>query len=295
MQRIVVLTRTPESYSARRFVEAASRRKGVALELVDPHKLYLGLSGGAADVSLHGAAGATWDHSIARLGSTATEYALFALAHLEQAGTASLNTHGALSRLRYKFGTLAELAAGGVPVPDTMMLRAPNDIGAAVARLGGYPVVLKFIRGSQGVGVVYCDNLSVAESVLEALNLIQYDVMLQRFYPKAAEGDVRMLVLGGEARWAVRRTAPGGGFRANFHRGAQVSVYALAEEVAQLAVRAAGVFGLGFAGVDLAEDGGGGWIVLEVNGSPGFEAVEQVHGQVVAEAVLEHLLARNSG
>ena len=402
MQRIAVLTRQPENYSSLRFVEAASKLRGasagpappgeqgapasapapaagpaepganvhgVRLELVDPHGLYLGLTGGRASVARlvpaddaegprpgpvavpeedadrmsalqhadrmsalqdadrmsadpqagppappphappspeppppappspggksagdpgEGSLRGRWDFVIPRIGSTATEYALFALRQLELSGVPSLNSYGALVRLRHKFTALSELAAAGLPVPDTMMLRAPGDVGAVVERLGGWPVVLKFIRGSQGVGVVYADNASVAQSVLEALNLISYDVLVQRFYPAAAEGDVRVLVVGDEARWAVRRKSEGGEFRANFHRGAAVSGVEPPAEACALALQAARVFGLGFAGVDLVADGQGGWMVMEVNGSPGFEAAEQIHGRVVAEAVLAH-------
>jgi ribosomal protein S6--L-glutamate ligase len=168
------------------------------------------------------------------------------------------------------------------------MLRTPNDLAPAVERLGGYPLVLKFIRGSQGVGVVLATEESVARSVLEALNLVQYDALLQRFYPEAQGSDTRVLVLGGAARWAVTRTSREGGFRSNFHRGGTAAARALTPEIARLAEEAAQLFELGLAGVDLIE-GPHGPLVLEVNGSPGFETIEHAHGVDVAVEILQYV------
>jgi ribosomal protein S6--L-glutamate ligase len=167
------------------------------------------------------------------------------------------------------------------------MLRMPSELAPAVARLGGYPVVLKFIRGSQGVGVVYAADESVAASVLEALNIVQYDVLIQRYYAKAGESDVRVLVLGGQARWAVSRAAPAGGFRSNLHRGGKALPTEVTPELKQLAEDSAREFGLGLAGVDIIQ-GDHGPLVLEVNSSPGFNAIEQAHGANVAGAILEY-------
>jgi len=147
--------------------------------------------------------------------------------------------------------------------------------------------VLKFIRGSQGVGVIYAPDESVALSVQEAMNLIQYDVLLQRYYPDAAGRDLRVLVLGGQARWCVRRVSRGGRFRSNFHRGGHAEAAQLVPATAELAERATAVFGLGLAGVDLIE-GEGGLLVMEVNSSPGIETVETTHHVDVAGEIVEY-------
>ena len=289
MKSIALLTRLPECYATARLA-AAAQQQDVALALVDPHEYGLRLLAGHVAVvrGLHGAVVPTAELAvIPRLGSLATEYALAALAMLERAGAKSLNGYGPLLRLRHKFLALAELAGAGLPVPDSLMLRAPGDLSGAVAQLGGYPVVLKFIRGSQGVGVVLAPNESTAASVLEALNLVQYDVLLQRYYETAAQSDIRVLVLGGEPRWAVRRRSQNGAFRSNFHRGGSAEPLALEPPLAALAARAAKLFDLGLAGVDVVETPDGP-LVLEVNGSPGFETIEQAHGADVAGEIVSY-------
>jgi ribosomal protein S6--L-glutamate ligase len=248
VKNIVVLTRQPDCHAAVRLLEAALQLK-LPLTLLDPHQYYLYTQGGASQAVLDGTpVGARELAVIPRLGSLATEYALAALEHLERCGAWCLNGYQQLMRLRNKFSALSQLASAGLPVPDSAMLRAPNDVGPAVERLGGYPVVLKFIRGSQGVGVVLATDESVARSVLEALNLVQYDVLLQRYYPAASGSDTRVLVLGGQARWAVERTSRPGGFRSNFHRGGTAVSCEITPEIARLAEEAVqpGAGGRGF-------------------------------------------------
>jgi ribosomal protein S6--L-glutamate ligase len=288
---VAIISRQPDSYSVQRFTEAASLR-GINLVLLDPHLVYVDLLNGVASAYV---AGRELDFSkaalVPRLGSTATEYSLVVLDMLERVGARSVNSYASIMRLRNKFTAVAQLASAGVPAPDTAMLRTPCDIAPAVQRLGGYPLVLKFIRGSQGVGVVLAPDESVVISVLEALNLLQYDVLLQRYYPQAARTDLRVFVLGGEARWAVRRTSSNGRFRSNFHRGGTAQQERLGKAVAQLAEQAARVFELDLAGVDLIE-GPEGLLVMEVNSSPGFETIEQTHSADVAGVILEFALSK---
>lgn len=284
---IAVLSRQPDSYSVQRFSTAA-RTRNIPLLMLDPHLIYLELSGGAPEAYCYDPRLVSHRLKlIPRLGSTATEFSVVALDMLERQGASTVNSAASLLQMRNKFTALATLAAAGIPVPDSAMLRAPLSIAPAVERLGGYPLVLKFIRGSQGVGVVYAPDESVVTSVLEALNLLQYDVLLQRYYPQAACSDLRVFVLGGEPRWAIRRESTGGRFRSNFHRGGKAQVAQLDPATAELATRAAAVFGLGMAGVDLIE-GPELWLVMEVNSSPGFEAIESVKDDDVAGAILEY-------
>jgi ribosomal protein S6--L-glutamate ligase len=291
-ERLVVLTRQPDSPGALRLSEAA-RAGSVPLELVDPHELYLHLEQPADELArvVSPRLGDNWPGTavIPRLGSLSTEYALSALEALVRAGARSLNGPAGLWRLRYRFRALTELAAAGLPVPQTAMLRAPSDVEPAVEQLGGYPVVVKFLRGSQGLGVVLARDRATVESVLEALNLVQYDVMLQRFYPAGAKSDLRVLVLGGQPRWAVRRHAPPGGFRANYHRGGRAEAIELVPRLAELACRAAACFELGLAGVDFIEQDGRA-LIMEVNGSPGFQTIEECHGVDVAGAIIARAL-----
>lgn len=287
MTQLIVLARQVDSHAVTRFAEAPLPA-GAHLSVVDPHTYYLELAGGAPQVSFGGKAVLSEPTVvIPRLGSLTTEYALSALEWLERAGAATLNSAAALLRLRHKFSALGRLADAGLAVPDSVMLHTPSDVAPAVAKLGGYPVVVKFIRGSQGIGVVYAPDESVVASVLEALNLVQYDVMLQRYYPAGARRDLRVLVLGGEPRWAVARRTPGGGFRSNLHRGGEAARAKPRKQTLELAARAAAVFELGLAGVDIIESKRGP-LVLEVNASPGFQAIELVYEEDIAAEILKY-------
>jgi ribosomal protein S6--L-glutamate ligase len=285
MAPIIVLTRRPEAHASRRF---ATARPGLDVTLVDPFELELRLAAGGPEVHHAGLPLALAECTvIPRIGSIAPEYSLSVLEHLAAAGARSLNPPAGLLKLRHKFHMLAGLAAAGLPVPDSLMLRAGSDLEPAVEALGGYPIVLKFVRGGQGVGVIKAPDDDTVRSVLEALNLIQYDILIQRYLPGAAQRDLRVLVLGGKARWAIERTSAAGRFRSNFHRGGSVAPVEIAPGAARLAEAAAAAFGLGVAGIDIAEDGGQQY-VLEVNGSPGFEATEQAHGADIAGAILDY-------
>jgi len=294
--RAVVMTRQPDSHGVQRLVEAAEQLS-IELHALDPHELYLelladdGRSGTLAAQVRHARLGSDWHRTaiIPRLGSLATEYSLNALQLLEQAGARSLNPYSGLMRIRHKFSALAELAAAGLPVAETCMLHAPSEIEPAVERLGGYPVVLKFVRGSQGVGVIFAPDAATVTSVIEAMNLVQYDVMLQRFYPEAQGRDLRVFVLGGQARWSVERRAEAGAFRANFHRGGTAAAAQPDSAVLEIALRAADLFRLGLAGIDLIESAAG-YVVIEVNGSPGYATIEREHGVDVAAEIIQTAL-----
>jgi len=205
-------------------------------------------------------------------------------------GVPTLNPAAGVARLRNKFNMLGYLAQAGLGVPDSAMLRSPADLSAVADRLDGWPLVLKFIRGSQGLGVMLAADELAASSILEALNFAQYDVLLQRYYADAATTDIRVLVLGGRARWAVRRVAAAGRFRSNIHRGGRAEPLDIPAELRETAERAAAVFGLGLAGVDLTQTADGP-LVLEVNSSPGFEQPEALYGPVVADAIVDYTLS----
>lgn len=284
MPTVHILTRHPDNHASQRFRES---RPQLDLQLTDPFTLELRLAGGRAEVwqagqalELHGAV------VLPRIGSSAPEYSLSVLEHMVLAGARSVNPPAGLLRLRHKFNMLSALAQAGLPVPDSAMLRSQSGFDAAVEALGGYPAVLKFVRGGQGVGVIKAQDSDTVRTVLEGLNLLQYDALLQRFHPGAAQSDLRVLVLGGQARWAIRRSSDGR-FRSNFHQGGTAAAVEPDSAMRELAEAAAGVFGLGLAGVDIAEDAGQRY-VLEVNSSPGFEATEAAHGADIAGAILDY-------
>jgi ribosomal protein S6--L-glutamate ligase len=282
---VIILTRHPDNHACSRFREA---RPQLDLRFLDPFTLELRLDTGTAQVWQAGRQLDVQQAAVVpRIGSTSPEYGLNVLEHLVESGAASINPPAGLLRLRHKFSMLSALACAGLPVPDSVMLRHQAGFDDAVQQLGGYPVVLKFVRGGQGIGVIKAQDADTIRTVLEGLNLLQYDALLQRFHPAAAESDTRVLVLGGRARWAIRRSSSGGRFRSNFHQGGSAVAVEINAELKGLAEAAAAVFGLGLAGVDIAEDGGKRYL-LEVNSSPGFEATETAHAEDIAGAILDH-------
>ena len=228
---------------------------------------------------------------INRLSSLAGEYAVQVLTEMDAAGALCVNPGKPTAEFRHKFAALQTLEKSGIPIPETRLVRGGQDLNKAIEELGGPPVVLKYARGAQGLGVIWAESRDTAVSVAESLNLIQYDVLFQRYYPDARKLDLRVLVLGDKAIGAVQRVAGEADFRSNFHRGGMLYRYDLPPELEKLAVSASGALGLHFSGVDIIETGRGP-VVLEVNLSPGFEGFDKVYASDIATTVVEWAKSR---
>lgn len=318
---LVVLSRNPYLYSVRRFVEAAELA-GYRTSIIDPYMIAVEVGstrhdnrdshtnlkgdnenrtpendkGFAGSCVYKGSGRFSADIVINRLSSLACEYSVQVLAGFERSGALTINMADPTAAYRHKFSALSALEVAGLPVPETRLIRSGQDINIAVTELGGPPVILKFARGSQGLGVIWAESFDAISSITESLNLIQYDVMIQRYYPSARELDLRVIVLGGKPITAVRRVAGDDDFRSNFHRGGSLHRYELNDELADLAARAANALGLSFAGVDIILGDGesnyngtlpGRPLVLEVNLSPGFEGLDNVYGCDIAREVVK--------
>lgn len=296
LPRILVLSRNPAAHGVNRLMEAAALRSDCELHVIDPHTLRLHNSAAGPQVS-HDQLNLSPGNLVLlpRIASLASEFALYCLEQLEATGVPSLSSFGGLSALRHKFSALTALTQAGIPVPDSVLLRNQSELAPAVDSVGGYPLVLKFIRGSQGIGVIVAEREDTVRSVLDALNAVQYDVLLQRYIPEAATlGTYRVLVIEGQARYAVHLTPAAGRDHSNVHAGGQARVQELTPQLAELSERATAVFGIGLAGVDLVEMQGE-LAILEVNGSPGFAQPEILHNADIASELLDaalHLLQR---
>ncbi|MCD6120049.1 RimK family alpha-L-glutamate ligase [bacterium] len=280
----IILSRNPYLYTVRRLVGAARSMEWNA-DVVDPFLASVGI-GAASHRLVVGGKQPKPDVVINRLSSLSCEYSVQVLAEFERGGALTINPAHPTFEFRHKFSALCALESAGIPIPETRLVRSGQNLNRAILELGGPPVVLKYLRGTQGIGVIWCESFDAAASITESLNLIQYDVMLQRHYRGAKELDLRVLVLGGKAIAAVNRVSGGSDFRSNFHRGGKLYKYDLSDDIAGLAVKAASVLGLNFAGVDIIL-GDEGPIVLEVNLSPGFEGMDKAHGCDIARHVLE--------
>lgn len=283
--RLLVLSRQRILYSTRRFREAAVAR-GHEVRVLDPFACSLAIE---RRPSLYAAGRkvAGWDCSIPRVGTRGSAHATAVVAQLETMGVAVVNRAEAILRARDKLRSLQCLSAAGLPLPRTVAISGPAELDRVLDRVGGPPVVLKLLQGTQGVGVILAETRSAAEATLETLWALGESVLVQEFVVESKGRDVRVLVVGGEVVAAMRRTAREGEWRSNLHRGGGAAAVDLEPAYGRTAVEAVRAVGLGVAGVDLLETRDGPR-VMEVNASPGFEGLERATGVDIADAVVAY-------
>ena len=284
--RIALLSRNPKLHSSARIVEAA-RARGHEIDVIDPIQCVLTISRFTHRMFAHGRELMGHDVVIPRIGASITDYGLAVLTHFERAGVPSVNSTIAISRSRDKLRALQYLSAHDVGIPRTAMARTPAAIRAAVDAVGGTPVIIKLLQGTQGVGVMKADSAEGVESVIDTLWGLGQNIILQEFVAESKGRDVRAIVVGGELVAAMRRTARKGEFRSNLHRGGNGRRVELPAAYARAALDAARIMGLGVAGVDMLESRDGPR-VIEVNSSPGLRGVERATGIDVAQRVIMH-------
>jgi ribosomal protein S6--L-glutamate ligase len=229
-----------------------------------------------------------FDAVVPRIGSSITFYGTAVLRQFEQMGVFTLNTSHSISVSRDKLRSLQVLSRHRIGLPDTVFVSQKENILPAIEQLGGAPVIIKLLEGTQGVGVILAETQRVAQAIVEAFQSTRQNVLIQKFVSESRGRDVRAVVIGGKVVAAMRRVATGDEFRSNVHRGGTTEAVDLPEEYETTAIHAAQILGLRVAGVDLleAEDGPK---VMEVNSSPGLEGIEQATGVDVAGAIVEHV------
>jgi ribosomal protein S6--L-glutamate ligase len=198
------------------------------------------------------------------------------------------NTANGIANARDKLRATQILSRHNIGMPATAFVRNRADVRPAIERVGGAPVVIKLLEGTQGIGVILAPEVKTAEAIIETLQSTRQNVLIQRFVAESRGRDIRALVVGDRVVAAMRRTAQGDEFRSNVHRGGSVERVELAPEYEQVAVRSAQIMGLKVAGVDMLE-GADGPLVMEVNSSPGLEGIEQATQLDVAGAIIDHL------
>jgi ribosomal protein S6--L-glutamate ligase len=284
--RIALLSRNAKLYSTARLVEAA-RARGHDIDVIDPIGCVLTIGRGSHHMYARGAEITKYDIVIPRIGASITDYGLAVLAGFERHGVPSLNSQLAIARSRDKLRALQQLSAHDVGIPRTVMARDPAAIRAAVDAVGGTPVIIKLLQGTQGVGVMIAESAESVESTLDTLWGLGQNIILQEFVAESRGRDLRALVVGGELVGAMRRTAKEGEFRSNLHRGGAGARVELDVEHAKAAVAAAKIIGLDVAGVDMLESKDGPR-VIEVNSSPGLRGIEAATGIDVAARIVAH-------
>jgi ribosomal protein S6--L-glutamate ligase len=286
--KIVILSRKRTLYSTRRLVEA-TRKLGGRAQVLDTLQCTMLIAPKANQVLVDGAPLRDVAVVIPRIGTSITSYGLAVVNHLDMIGIPILNNSVPIARSRDKLRCLQLLARFDVDVPRTVMAHARGDAAQLVDAVGGLPVIVKLVKGTQGVGVMLASTMQEVRSILETFAGLGEDIVLQEFVAESSGRDVRALVVGDRVVAAMRRQAGGDEFRSNIHRGGTGEAFTLPPGWEEVAVRAARIIGLEVAGVDFLE-GRHGPKVTELNSSPGLEGIERTTGVDVAGAIVTHAL-----
>lgn len=284
--KIAILSVNPRLYSTRRLREACEAA-GHSAKVLNTLAFSIDVQGGNPDLHYKGRRLTHYDAVIPRIGASITFFGTAVLRQFEQMGVFTLNSSGALSASRDKLRSIQILSRHRVGIPRTAFVHDLGQIVPAVEALGGTPVVIKLLQGTQGIGVVLADTMGVAKSVIELVQgAAHQNVLIQEFIRESRGRDVRAFVVGNRVVAAMRRVARGDEFRSNLHRGGRAEPLALEPEYERTAIQAAQIMGLRVAGVDMLE-GRDGPMVMEVNASPGLEGIESATGIDVAGEVVK--------
>ena len=282
-----ILSCAPKCYSTKRLVEAAKLRNH-KIKVLNTLRLTIDLSHGQPDLFYHEKQIAPPDAILPRVGTSITRYGTAVVRQFEQMDVYSPNSAAGISNSRDKLRSLQILSRHDVGIPTTAYVNDKRDVQSALERVGGAPVIIKLLEGTQGVGVILADKVEIAKAIVETLHSTNQQVLLQKFVAESKGKDVRAFVIGDRVVAAIRRTAQGQEFRSNVHRGGKAESIDLDPVYADAAVRAAQIMGLRVCGVDMLESESGPQ-VMEVNSSPGLEGIEGATGLDVAGAIVDYI------
>lgn len=286
--KIGILSRKATLYSTSRLIEAC-RQRGADVLVLDPLQCVVKLSKKRPEVYHNNERVTGVNGIVPRIGASITFYGLAVLRQFEMTGVFCANESQAIARSRDKLQSLQLLSRHDIGIPPTAFARRREDIRSAIRKVGGAPVILKLLEGTQGKGVILAESVKSAESVLDAMNALGQNILIQAFIEEAEGTDFRAIVVGGRVVAAMSRRAALGEFRSNLHRGGTAVGVTLDPLYESTAVHAAEVLGLNIAGVDMipSKDGP---MVLEVNSSPGLEGIEGATGIDVAGAIVDFVV-----
>ena len=285
--QIGILTRNPNLYSTRRLLEAVEQA-GHSVRLLDTLGCTIHLASGGPELHEHGKRIEGLDAVIPRIGASITFYGLAVVRQLETMGVYCLNGSVAITRSRDKLRAHQALAKQGLGLPVTAFAHHPDAVDDVIRMVGGAPLIVKLLEGTQGKGVVLCETKKAAESVIQAFRGVKAYLLVQEFIKEAAGRDVRCLVVGDKVVAAMERRGPEGEFRSNLHRGGEAVPTKISPAERKTAVQAAKTLGLRLAGVDILRSARGP-LVLEVNSSPGLEGIERATGRNVAGLIVQFI------
>jgi ribosomal protein S6--L-glutamate ligase len=285
--KLAILSRSLRAYSTQRLRTAALDR-GHQVKVLDTLRFGIDLTEDEPDLSFRGRRLSTYDAVLPRIGASVTYFGTAVVRQFEQMDVYTPNTANGIMNSRDKLRATQILSRHGVDMPATAFVRNRDDVRSAISMVGGAPVVIKLLEGTQGIGVILAPTAKVAEAIIETLHGTNQQVLIQRFVRESRGKDIRALVVGDRVVAAMRRRAQGDEFRSNVHRGGTVEGVDLDPAYAEVAVRAAHIMGLRVAGVDMLE-GEEGPLVMEVNSSPGLQGIEAATKLDVAGAIVDYI------
>ncbi len=285
--KLAILSRSPRCYSTRRLRQAAEDRD-LRVKVLDTTKFAIDLDRATPDLYFRSKRLSHYDAILPRIGASITYFGTAVVRQFEQIGVFSANSSAGINNTRDKLRCMQILSRHDIGIPATTFVRDRQDVLPAIERIGGAPVVIKLLEGTQGVGVILAETVKVAEAIIETLQSARQNVLVQKFVAESRGRDVRAFVVGDRVVAAMRRVAQGQEFRSNVHRGGRAEAVDLDPEYARTAVRSAQIMGLRIAGVDMLE-GEDGPKVMELNSSPGLEGIETATGIDVAGSVMDYI------
>jgi ribosomal protein S6--L-glutamate ligase len=286
--KIAILSRKPNLYSTHRLVEAAKAR-GHTADVIDTLRCYMNITSARPTIHYKGDELISYDAVIPRVGASITFYGAAVVRQLEMMGVFCVNDSVAITRGRDKLRSLQLLSKKGIGLPVTGFAHSLDEIKDLIKMVGGTPLVIKFLEGTQGIGVILVETTKAARSVLEAFLGLKVNIMVQEYIKEAGGADIRCFVVGGKVVAAMKRQAKSPEeFRSNLHRGGVATPVEISEEERSMAIRAAHIIGLNVAGIDIVRSNRGP-LIMEVNASPGLEGIEKTTGVDVASEIIKFI------
>jgi ribosomal protein S6--L-glutamate ligase len=284
---IVILSRNSSLYSTERLIEEGVKR-GHKMEVIDPLKCDIIIEKEKPTIYYKDRYLDYVDAVIPRIGASITFYGCAVVRQFEMMNVFVIATSDAILRSRDKLRSLQRLSKAGIGMPKTVFTNYSRDVEEVIEHVGGVPVIIKLLEGTQGLGVVLAETKNAAESVLEAFNGLEARVIVQEFIKEAKGADIRALIVDGQVVGAMKRQGKEGEFRSNLHRGGSAQVITLNEQELTLAMNAAKVLKLPVCGVDMLQSARGP-LLLEVNSTPGLEGIEGATGKNIAKNIIIHI------
>ncbi|EKD53707.1 MAG: hypothetical protein ACD_60C00160G0029 [uncultured bacterium] len=286
--KIAILSRRNDLYSTRRLVEAAKVR-GHKAEVIDTMRCYMNITSSRPSIHYKGEELPTYDAVIPRIGASVTFYGAAVVRQLEMMNVFCVNDSIAITRSRDKLRCLQLLSKKGIGLPITGFAHSLDEIKDLIKMVGGPPLVIKFLEGTQGIGVILVETAKAARSMIEAFLGLKVNILVQEYIQEAGGADIRCFVIGGDVVAAMKRQSKSSEeFRSNLHRGGKANSIEITEEERNMAIRASRIIGLNVAGVDIVRSNRGP-LIIEVNASPGLEGIEKATNVDVGGKIIEFI------